>query len=445
MFQAGFARLDITPPLGTPIAGYFYARIADGVLDPLEICALAVKEDETTAVFIAADIIYAKEVEANKIRKLVAARCGIPFECVFIQGLHQHTSIRIGGPADNPTSCTDAAYLDVLYRKYADVAQLAVDDLSESRMGTAEAETPVPLSFVRRFRMKDGSTRTNPGCLNPDVVAPLSDADNTVRLVRFFREGKKDIALVNFSTHPDVISGNKFSADWPGFVRRNMEKDLPDVQCILVNGCQGDVNHIDVTKPAITQGIRKGDPAWVEKRYAHAQKMGRIIADTAISIWDKTEERKATPVTAHNRIDYIPTNTDGMGEEEEQRELLRRHEAGEVKLSIGPLARAKRIVGMVEDKLYQKVPTALLGIGDVAIAGIGGEPFTRYATAAREAAPELFVITACLVNGGEGYLPTKEAFEEGGYEAGSTRFTPCVADRISGSIKKMLDCHKEKR
>ncbi len=444
MFQTGFARLDITPPLGTPIAGYFYARIADGVLDPLELCALAVKDDETTAVFLAADIIYAKEVEANKIRKLVAERCGIPFECVFIQGLHQHTSIRVGGPAENPTTCSDPHYLDVLFRKYADAAQMAIDDLCDSRMGVAEKETPEQLSFVRRYRMKDGSTRTNPGCLNPDVVAPLSDPDNTVRLVRFFREGKKDIALVNFSTHPDVIGGNKFSADWPGFVRRNVEADLPDVHCILVNGCQGDVNHVDVFRPAITQGIKKGEPGFVEKRYAHAKKMGRIIADTAISVWDKTVEKQATPVSAHNRIDYIPTNTEGMGEEEESRELLRKHESGEQKLSIGPFARAKRILGMVEDKLYQKVPTALLGIGEVAIAGIAGEPFTWYATTARASAPDLFVITACLVNGGEGYLPTKEAFEEGGYEAGSTRFTPCVAEKIPASIKDMLDEHKAK-
>ena len=99
--------------------------------------------------------------------------------------------------------------------------------------------------------MKDGSVRTNPGCLNPDVEGPLSDADNTVRLVKFEREFKNDIALVNFSTHPDVIGGNKYSADWPGFVRNFVEKDIDGVSCIVVNGAQGDVNHIDVTKESL--------------------------------------------------------------------------------------------------------------------------------------------------------------------------------------------------
>ena len=42
--KAGYARIDITPPLGVNIAGYFVERIADKILDPLEACALAVSD-----------------------------------------------------------------------------------------------------------------------------------------------------------------------------------------------------------------------------------------------------------------------------------------------------------------------------------------------------------------------------------------------------------------
>ena len=35
MLKVGFSRLDVTPPLGTDISGYFVRRIADGMLDPL--------------------------------------------------------------------------------------------------------------------------------------------------------------------------------------------------------------------------------------------------------------------------------------------------------------------------------------------------------------------------------------------------------------------------
>ena len=39
--KAGFARLDITPPFGTCISGYFHERRADGILDPLQAHAIA--------------------------------------------------------------------------------------------------------------------------------------------------------------------------------------------------------------------------------------------------------------------------------------------------------------------------------------------------------------------------------------------------------------------
>ncbi len=33
--KAGFARIDITPPLGSKLQGYYNVRYADGILDPL--------------------------------------------------------------------------------------------------------------------------------------------------------------------------------------------------------------------------------------------------------------------------------------------------------------------------------------------------------------------------------------------------------------------------
>ena len=60
MFQAGFARVDITPPLGTPLAGYFKERYADGILDPVELNVLAIRDDRCLAVYVAGDIIYTR-------------------------------------------------------------------------------------------------------------------------------------------------------------------------------------------------------------------------------------------------------------------------------------------------------------------------------------------------------------------------------------------------
>ena len=41
MLKAGFARLDITPTLGINLAGYFFERPAEDILDPLYASATA--------------------------------------------------------------------------------------------------------------------------------------------------------------------------------------------------------------------------------------------------------------------------------------------------------------------------------------------------------------------------------------------------------------------
>jgi len=431
MFYAGFARVDITPPFGLPL---FYQR-ASGMLDPLELNAVAFSDGENRAVLITADLLYVMENVATEIRALVSKTCGIPAEAVFMQGLHPHTSVRVGRRPHLPNiGITDQEYLSVLYRKYCDVTKMALEDLKEATLETAEKETPVKLSFIRRYRMKNGAVATNPGRGNPNVEGPLGEADNTVRLIRLKRNEGGDIAIVNFSTHPDVIGGAKISADWPGFVRRMTEKDLEGVHCVLVNGAQGDTNHVDISENPMKRA-----------RYEHSAYMGRTITDTALSIWDQTRPRKTGKVWAQVEMMRVPTNTIGLDRVEEIQQLYRDIEAGIQKMptDMGKRAEMWRISELPGETLFQKVPVSVLCLGEVAFVGFGGEPFTQYATAAREAGKEIWVITACLTNGGQGYLPTTEAFDEGGYEACNSRFSPQVAPILQKAAADLLDRYRE--
>ena len=121
MFQAGFERVDITPPLGSPLAGYSTRRISDHILDPIELNCVAFSDGENTAGLITEDLLYVMENVATPLRDRIGKACGIPASHVFMQGLHQHTSLRIGtrphvwGPGFD-----DKAYLDVLYRKFTE-------------------------------------------------------------------------------------------------------------------------------------------------------------------------------------------------------------------------------------------------------------------------------------------------------------------------------------
>lgn len=443
MVKAGFAKIDVTPPLGSPLAGYARERISDGVLDPIELVALAVSDGENTALIITADFVGMWETWATEIRGLISEETGVPAESVYIQCLHQHTTVRIGW---NPNvrkemianRFVDDVYYNILYRKFVDVSKMAIDNLCEARMGVAEQETEETIAFIRRFRMKDGSTKTNPQRDEMDQVeGPIGEADNTVRLIRFKRKGAKDIALVNFSTHPDVIGKTKFSADWPGFVRRMTEADIPDTHCIFVNGAEGDSNHINRFEES---------PKRKQFGYAYSAHIGRVITDTVIDIWDKTTAKEVTKVSGQIRMNYIPTNTSLIDEVEKYKRLKEECKAGTyTPADMEEYADIFRAAELRTQPLFQKVPLTVIAIGDVALVGYGGEPFMQYAADVRAANPDLFVIVTCNTNGEAGYLPTKEAFAEGGYESRSSNFTSELSDVLQQAVKEMIATIKVKK
>jgi len=146
MFKAGFARVDVTPPLGTELTGYFKKRISDGVLDPIELNALAINDGQKTALIITSDFMYTLLKAMDRFRALISEATGVDADSILIQSIHQHTSTTagIGGP-------TDLKYQDVLERKYCDVARMAIDDMADATVSIASKETAEPISFIRRF------------------------------------------------------------------------------------------------------------------------------------------------------------------------------------------------------------------------------------------------------------------------------------------------------
>ena len=415
MLKAGFSRVDVTPPLGSYISGYFEERFAEGVLDPIQLNALAVSDGLETNLIIIADFIGVDRKYCEIIRQKIVERTGMDGTHIMLSALHQHTSICIA-ERDQYTP-NDHIYMETVYRKYCDVAQMALDDMSDATLGFAIEETSEPIAFIRRYLMTDGTIIGHPFGRKDEIVRRIGDADNRVRLLRFKREGKNDIAFVNFCTHPDVISGKCFSADWPGFVRRYVEQDLENVSCLLLNGVQGDSNHCDYL---------------TERRhgYAHSAHMGRVIADTVLREWEHTTEQTDVAIKGGMDSVFLQTRTDGAERYEECKELLAAHREGRLpkRPSGAELGGANRIVRMRTAPLFQQLPVTVMKLGSICIVGFGGEPFTHYATAVQEKFPELTILTGCCCNGYEGYLPTPEIFAEGGYEASASPFPTNLED-----------------
>ena len=71
MLKAGFARVDVTPPIGSHLDGNFNVRISKGWLDPIELNAIALSDGERKVVMIAADFLGISTNDAEEIKKLI--------------------------------------------------------------------------------------------------------------------------------------------------------------------------------------------------------------------------------------------------------------------------------------------------------------------------------------------------------------------------------------
>lgn len=430
---AGFARVDITPMSGIGIAGYFKPRYVKGVLDALDLNALALQCGQTRLVLLSLDHCGVHTPEATAIRNFVAKACNLSVEAVYLHATHTHTAPFLAMDSDDPL---EREYFDFVLHRAADAARYALDDLQPAHMGYAVGSAP-NIAFVRRFRMKDGSIQTNPGVNNPDIVEPIGEVDERVNVLRFDREGADSLVLVNFGDHPDTVGGERVSADWPGFLRRRVEKALDNVRCIFFNGAQGDVNHVNVHPTAGDFNDLTRDFDDVSRGYGHARHMGNVVAGAVLQVFDKVTYTDVHSLRSLQRTIRIPSNMPKPEDLPEARRIEALHQAGrdcdlpyEGMMLTTVVAEAERMLKLADGPEYFNMELSGLAVGPVAFVGIPGEPFTGIGRALKKAPGWTLVLPTCLTGGDDGYFPMREAYDEGGYEARSSPFHAGVAERI---------------
>ncbi len=439
--KVGYARVNATPPLGVNIAGYFVERIADGVLDELEVCAVAAGSGENTVLLITVDHCGLTKDYLNVWREEISKDTGVPAEAIYIHATHTHQGPITAKSYKNPLN---EEYAHLLGHRVHDAAVFALADMKPAKMGigTSEAKN---VAFIRRYRMKDGSAKTNPGVNNPDIVAPIGITDESVHVVRFDREGAETVVIANFANHPDVVGGNKISADWPGLTRRFVEKAIDNTKCIFFNGAQGDVNHVNVHPKAGDFNDMFYDFDGCSRGYGHARHIARVVTGAVLSIYDKVEYMDVDTVKYQQKIVDIPSNKPTPEEMPLARQYNEWHKAGrddlipyKAMMLTTVVAEAGRMVRLENAPDNFPMLFSAVSIGDVAFFGIPGEPFNGVGRAIKAAPGWKMVIPTCLTNASEGYFPMMDSYEEGGYEARSSNFKAGVAEKIIDEGKKIL-------
>ena len=440
---AGFARADITPERGVGLSGYFFYRPNTGVLDNVEVNAVALQSGDKKVIIVTADLCYIQTSINDEMRKVIAEATGVDETAIFIHATHTHTAPLAQltpnfDTGDEESFKVIGEYVAFLIKRVRDTALAAVEDLKPATMGVGVGKAE-NIAFIRRYRMKDGSVRTNPGVNNPDIVEPIGKLDESVNVIRLDREGANSIAIVNFADHPDTVGGSKVSGDWPSFTRRTVEKALDDVSCIFLNGAQGDVNHVNVhpTPGYLNDMFMDFDD--VARGYKHAQYMGRVVAGAVLQVWDKVAYTDVDKINFAHKIVAIPSNMPSPEELPLAQKYADLHNAGkddeipiEGMMLTTVVAESMRMIRLKDGPEAFNMRLSSISIGNVAFIGIPGEPFNSIGREIKAKAEGWdLVVPCCLTNGEEGYFPSTDAYTEGGYEARSSSFKSGVAERIA--------------
>ncbi|GHU75602.1 hypothetical protein AGMMS49992_19910 [Clostridia bacterium] len=437
MIRAGLAELDITPPLGSDMPGQFHSRYASGILDPLYVKALVLENDGYQVALIAVDGLWIPFDIVRRVRSGLEKRLGISES--IVGATHSHTGGPIGSWGDHTHD--DAAYVDLVVSKSVDAAALAAANLTAVRFRIGR-EREDGISFIRRFIMKDGKQDTNPGILNPDIVKPAGEIDPEVISVRIEDlDGHVVGFLTNFACHPDVVGGDKVSADYMGELSRVLKKTYGEhIVSVFYNGACGNINHLDAFAGRFISG---------EYDEAHYKRMGRVLAGKAIAATEKAPAKTYDVLSAASEAISYPVRQMSVEQAEAGRTLAASERRSNAELfaqdekQLVDLFYAKQAVWMYEHpQAEQEILITAIRMGDLAIASNPAELFVEYGLKLKEHSPAPYTMVAELSNGSIGYVTTPDAIASGGYESrlcSSAKMASGAGDAIADTGARLIE------
>lgn len=433
-YLVGYGREVIMPPEPIPLMGYgnTIRRISSNALDDLCATCVAITDREGNTVLLIGSDSTVPNYQGY-IRETVSEATGIPMERILVNATHTHSAPDL----DHPQHPGVIAYTEIYKQGHVKAALAAVEDRKPAEMyyGTIETEG---LNFVRHYRMNDGSyAGDNFGDWETlTAVENATIVDPTMHLVKFVRQGGKDVLMMNWRAHASITGGSKkpdISADFVGSVRAYLEKELG---CLFAyyQGCAGNVNprsripEDDCTRDYIEFGKQLGDFAIrglenMEKLEPGIIKTKQVMFPCKINHTMDHLAEKAKEIREYWAQTGDYTGAKEMGKPFGIRTPL---QAGGIAKRAG--MDASQDLELVAVRLNDKL----------AFATAPNELFDTNGQYVEDHSPFVHTMVFGYTNGQRGYMPSAFAWIYSCYESDCTRFAPGGGEEIAAAQLAML-------
>ena len=385
-FSVGYSKVDITPSEPVRLAGFSSSeeRNSTGVLDPIyATCVAFTDEAGTTVLMFGLDMLNTAETAAEDIRDRITEVFDIPRDNIVFSATHTHSSMSpktTGIPGERfRNGCLEAAKAAMADRKPAQMY--------------ATFGRPEGLNWRRHFILTDGTYRAyEMGLISQSkIYGHLGQADNLMQLIKFTREGGKDVVLINWQAHyagANKLDHYAISADYPGVMRSEVEKQLDCHAAFVLGGAGNLVSGSRMTNNYIFDNYD------YESYVTH----GQLLAAEAVKLAQNWQPAQTGKIFV-TKEDYV-----------------------------------------MQEK---KHPLYTFGFGEFACAFAPFEIFDMHAREVREASPYKFTFYASCANAGDGqkYMPHEESFSYYCYEAdtGSNLYGKGAAELLRDQLMGMMD------
>ncbi|RJS84277.1 hypothetical protein CW706_04345 [Candidatus Bathyarchaeota archaeon] len=424
--KVGFSTVDITPPLGSEVPGYFTKRFFYDIHDPLHVKAAVFESEETRVALVSVDALSIKASIVKFGRELAEEMTGIPADHIMVAATHTHS----GGPtvewasnqkeiirySSNPELIrkilknapeADPEYLRFLSYKIASAVMLADKHKTNAKCAVGIGKE-FTVSFNRRFRMKNGRQMTHPGKGNPNIVEPAGPIDPDVGVLSVWDSyGSFLGCIVNFTCHGTTMNGVEYSADWPYYLDKTIRSIMGwNSTVIFLNGACGDVTQVD------NQSMRE-----MEFGEKWSMRVGQKVGAEALKVIADAEPADLKPIKATRRFIRIEKRKVPPERLRQAYEIV----SSEMLHNDPRWLFARDIILLNE---WIKIEPAVrceiqaVQIGPAVFISNPAELFCQLGLEIKSASKFPFTFIVELANGCIGYVPTEESMgpSGGGYE-----------------------------
>ena len=435
---AGAARADITPEMGTQLAGDIgRRRPVEEIRDRLYANALVLESAGRRICLLSLDLLCITNHWSDVIRRQASEKFGLDLEAVMVHVVQNHASPALGHTFVSD-ECTlmprgwlrggDDAYNEPTVQKCLRAIEAAVENLEPAKIRVGRG-IDGRVAFNRRFVMRDGTVETHPAACDPNILHCEGPIDPEVGIMTLANESGGTIAaLLHHTCHPCHGYPHRYViGDWPGAWGEMMREQLGE-QCVplVINGCCGNIHHAN----------------HIDRDSAHDyHRMARLLAETASDALGRTEALSGT-LAVERTVLRLPLRKLKAQEIDAARRIVEEHprpkwldaEKTRVDWDWIYAAALLDLKATQENDPNCDYEIQAFRIGDAALVTLMGEPFVEAQLRIKLASPARYTSVAHMCNGYAGYVPTEAALERGGYETRTgnwSKFQPEALDEIT--------------